>query len=99
MLVPDDADKTESAACHVTVAMMDEWDAFNRSFRCAVHAHSDSGELDLGDAPSHPFSAVDIFNLLLLHLVCSCIPCLRSVVNCPLLASMTTFEEPFNVCR
>ncbi|EIE20576.1 hypothetical protein COCSUDRAFT_57721 [Coccomyxa subellipsoidea C-169] len=68
MLVPDDGDKTESSACHVTVAMMDEWDAFNRSFRCAVHAHSDSGELDLGDAPSHPFSAVDIFNLLLLHL-------------------------------
>ncbi len=40
--------KTETAACPVTIDMMDEWDAFNRSFRCAVHAHSDSGELDMG---------------------------------------------------
>lgn len=50
-----DADNAEAAACPVTLAMMDEWDAFNRSFRCAVHAHSDGGDLDLGECfrPSH----------------------------------------------
>ncbi|KAK9917825.1 hypothetical protein WJX75_008635 [Coccomyxa subellipsoidea] len=49
LMAPTDDNQTESAACPVTVPMMDEWDAFNRSFRCAVHAHSDSGELNLDD--------------------------------------------------
>lgn len=46
-VAPDQAAKS---ACPVSVAMMDEYEAFNRSFLCAVHAHSDSGELDLGAA-------------------------------------------------
>ncbi|BDA50575.1 probable high mobility group protein B2 at N-terminal half [Coccomyxa sp. Obi] len=49
LLISTEDGKTETAACPVTIDMMDEWDAFNRSFRCAVHAHSDSGELDMDD--------------------------------------------------
>ena len=45
---PDDA----PPACPVTLAMMDEFDAFSRSFQCAVHAHSEDGELDLGALPT-----------------------------------------------
>lgn len=58
LMAPTDDNQTESAACPVTVPMMDEWDAFNRSFRCAVHAHSDSGELDLGKSTT-PFEKND----------------------------------------
>ena len=32
----------------VSVAMIDEWEAFRKSFRCAVQAHTDCGDLDLG---------------------------------------------------
>ena len=32
----------------VSIAMVDEWERFQKSFRCAVHAHNDGGELDLG---------------------------------------------------
>lgn len=45
--------KDEAAPCPVSIQLLDEWDAFTRGFRCAVHAHSDAGELDLGeDMPS-----------------------------------------------
>ncbi len=32
----------------VSIAMVDEWESFLKSFRCAVAAHNDGGELDLG---------------------------------------------------
>lgn len=53
LLVSNVDGNTDSTACPVTIDMMDEWDAFSRSFRCAVHAHSDSGELDMGKASRH----------------------------------------------
>ena len=40
----------------VSIAMVDEWEAFKKSFRCAVQAHTDYGDLDLGEcllAPRH----------------------------------------------
>lgn len=40
---PDDASQSP-----VSIAMVDEWEGFQKSFRCAVHAHNDEGELDLG---------------------------------------------------
>ena len=33
----------------VSVAMIDEWEAFKKGFRCAVQAHTDCGDLDLGE--------------------------------------------------
>lgn len=32
----------------LSVVMVDEWESFQKSFRCAVHAHKDNGELDMG---------------------------------------------------
>ena len=34
--------------CPVSISLVEDWEAFERSFKCAVHAHSDSGELDMG---------------------------------------------------
>jgi hypothetical protein len=45
---PNEPDQAPPPACPVSLAMMDEYDAFARSFQCSVHAHSDAGELDLG---------------------------------------------------
>ncbi len=38
----------EAPQSPVSIAMVDEWERFQKSFRCAVHAHNDGGELDLG---------------------------------------------------
>ena len=77
-LAPDQA---AESACPVSVAMMDDFDAFNRSFVCTIHAHSDSGELDLGA----PLSALLLFVPFTL-LVFSNIPILdvlsRSALSC-----------------
>ena len=38
----------EASQSPVSIALVDEWEKFQKSFRCAVHAHNDGGELDLG---------------------------------------------------
>ena len=38
----------EAPQSPISIAMVDEWERFQKSFRCAVHAHNDGGELDLG---------------------------------------------------